>query len=151
MRTIQETVGWLLSEGGTGKAENTRANFDTIVKFFESHLDGSLFRKKVRYVGKIYTRDSGRRSVHSMIEFVPYYHDSIESVHTAEGKQQHEDYYRMRNRLLPEAFRTAKALKLADLSHRVSVRKHYAGAGGHDREVALAKAVKKKELPKGNS
>ena len=35
----------------------------------------------------------------------------------------------MRNRLLPEAFRAAKALKLADPSYRVSVRKHYAGAG----------------------
>ena len=129
MRTIQETVGWLLSEGGTDKAENTRANFDTIVKFFESHLDGSLFKKKVRYVGKIYTRDSGRRSIHSMIEFVPYYHDRIMSVHTAEGKRQHEDYYRMRNKLIPAVFREAKALKLLSPAYRVSIRKHYKGAG----------------------
>ena len=128
MRTIQETVEWLL-EGGADKAENTKANFDTIVKFFESHLDGSLFKKQVRYVEKIYTRDNGKRSVHSLIQFVPYYYDRIKSVHTEEGKRQSADYYRMRNKLVPAAFRGAKALKLLSPAYRVSISKHYKGAG----------------------
>ena len=126
---LQERIEWLLESSiSHEKLSNTEKNFETVEKFIENHLDKKLFKKKVHYKGKIYERPNGKKSSHSFVEFQPYYADNYKPSHTEEGKAQLKDYYEMRNKLVPEVFRHAKALKLLSPTFKIRIRKGHSGA-----------------------
>ena len=126
---LQERINWLLEVAvPSEKLSNTEKNFETVEKFIENHLDKNLFKKKNHYKGKVYERPNGKKSSHSFVEFQPYYADNYKSSRTEEGKAQLKDYYEMRNKLVPEVFRQAKALKLLSPAFRIRIGKGHSGA-----------------------